>query len=209
MSQSKQAGVITRRHFIAGSTGLAALGMMPPLLNAAASSAAQAPAPRTWLGLVDPEVESGTRIRPVGAMASTLRTDQPLLLRVRGPWSLCPEASIPDLTLSMIYRHSPHNPFLMWTHSAPGGPVSLQLKAHAAALAGVEVQCNGAIARCALTGLFNPALEPGHYVLLIDPTGRQGEPDWSALALDTQAARVTSSAATPGLTALLLDVRPG
>lgn len=206
MSESNPPGAITRRRFIAGSAGLAALGMMPPLLNAAATSASQAPPPRTWLGLVDPDVEFGTRIRPVGAIGPTLRTDQPLLLRVCGPWSLSPEARTQDMALSMIYRHSPDNPFLLWKHTASAGPVSQRLHAHAGALAAVEVQCNGRIAQCNLTGLFNPSLGVGRYVLVVDPGGRHAGPDWASLKLDADSGKVISRVADPDLAALLLDV---
>lgn len=206
MTKFNPGGRVTRRGILAGSVGLAAMGLVSPLIGGNVLGVGQSPAPRTWLGQVDGDLTPGTKVRPFGSAVSTLRTDQPLLLRVRGPWSLSADAPLPEMTLSMIYRSCPQHPYLLWKHTASAGPVSSQLHAHAAALAAIEVQCNDRSSQCALTGLFNPALGVGLYVLVIDPTGRHAGPDWAALDIDSDSGQVISRVDGPALAALLLDV---
>lgn len=206
MKHSNTEQWVTRRRFITGSAGLAAIGLASPLWSASFCGVGQMPAPRTWLGRIDDDLESGVRIKPAGALVSSLRTDHPLRLRVRGPWLLSADAALPDMALSMIYRQRPQHPFLLWKNTVSAGPISLQLHAHAAALAAIEVRCKNRVVQCSLTGLFNSSLSAGRYVLMIDPEGRHPGPAWTNLDLDAESGKVISSVADPDLAALLLDV---
>lgn len=171
----------SRRRLLLGTAALAGLALVPAAALAAVSGR-KPTGPRVWLGQFD-STTGAWRQRPAVAMPE--QAEQLVQLLIRGPRALVADRPAPALNVGIQFRNHPDCPFQLGGRGSPGGEFGARLHASSAAVAGVlvshEADRLGDGEFCVLTNSRYPCLQPGRYLVLIDPGATIARPDWRAL----------------------------
>jgi hypothetical protein len=132
--------------------------------------------------------------------------DQDLRIRMRAPGGLNGSKQTANLTVDLVYRALPDQPFSLWRSGAADQAADQEIHAMARALKALRLQTGDRTLDLSLTPWYRPVLSPGHYLLVIDPTGTGLPPDWSRLCWEPGATRITGPGCAPDLISLMLDV---
>ena len=131
-------------------------------------------------------------------------------------WIIRPLRGRSALSVSVVYRTSPDQPFELFRGSDQTNQGGIRFHAVAGAIDGLviqrldrpEAECD----YCRFGGLLEPDLAPGHYAILINSGPHRWRPDWSLMDWGSgqglRPALPSAALAWQNTTLLSLDVQP-
>ncbi len=201
----------SRRRFMAASTATASLALATPVTGLAGLPRYLAvepagPAIQSWWSTLVTDDAGYPGLRSGWWITERVAPDQGLRIRLRAPEGLSGSGPTSNLAVDLLYRAFPDQPFALWRDESPGQDVDLEVHSMARALKALRLRCGQRTLDLPLTSWIRPVLSPGRYLLVVDPTGTAGPPDWSRLCWVPGVARFTGPGCDPGLISLMLDV---